>query len=78
MITNLVLIQEIAKQYDTQLVLVFVDMEKAFDSVSQSDIMELMISKNVPLKLVRIFAEIYGRNEANLAINGNRIGQILI
>ena len=53
-------------------------MEKAFDSVSQSDIMELMIVKNVPLKLVRIFAEIYSRNETNLAINGNHIGQILI
>ena len=45
MITNLLLIQEIAKNKGNQLILIFIDLEKAFDSVNQGDIIELMNNK---------------------------------
>ena len=53
MITNLMLIQEIAKNKGNQLILIFIDLEKAFDSVNQGDIIELLTIRNVPLQIIK-------------------------
>lgn len=56
--------------------MVFIDLEKAFDSVCQGDILELLIRRNVPLHYVRLLAEIYDRNCTGITLNGTPIGNM--
>lgn len=48
MIANLLLIQEIARARNEKLIMIFIDLEKAFDSVNQGDILEMMSNRNIP------------------------------
>ena len=78
MITNLLLIQEIAKKRNEKLILIFIDLEKAFDSVNQGDILELMIRRNIPRTLIQLFVGIYEHNITSLTIGNENIGEIKI
>ena len=78
MITNLMLIQEIAKKKGNQLILIFIDLEKAFDSVNQGDIMELLAIRNIPLQIIKLFISIYEHNKTHLSINNENLGEIEI
>ena len=78
MITNLMLIQEIAKNKGNQLILIFIDLEKAFDSVNQGDIIELLAIRNVPLQIIKPFITIYEHNKTHLTINNENLGEIEI
>ena len=48
MIANLLLIQEIVRARNEKLIMIFIDLEKAFDSVNQGDILEMMSNRNIP------------------------------
>ena len=48
MIANLLLIQEITRARNEKLIMIFIDLEKAFDSVNQGDILEMMSNRNIP------------------------------
>ena len=78
MITNLMLIQEIAKKKGNQLILIFIDLEKAFDSVNQGDIIELLTIRNIPLQIIKLFISIYEHNKTHLSINNENLGEIEI
>ena len=78
MITNLTLIQEIAKNKGNQLILIFIDLEKAFDSVNQGDIIELLTIRNVPLQIIKLIIAIYEHNKTHLSINNENLGEIEI
>ena len=78
MITNLMLIQEIAKKKGNQLILIFIDLEKAFDSVNQGDIIELLAIRNIPLQIIKLFISIYEHNKTHLSINNENLGEIEI
>ena len=58
--------------------MIFIDLEKAFDSVNQGDILELMISRNIPHTLIQLFISIYEHNITSLTINNENIGEIMI
>ena len=78
MMTNLMLIQEIAKKKGNQLILIFIDLEKAFDSVNQGDIIELLTIRNIPLQIIKLFISIYEHNKTHLSINNENLGEIEI
>ena len=78
MITNLLLIQEIARARNEKLIMIFIDLEKAFDSVNQGDILEMMVNRNIPKPLIQLFIGIYEHNITSLTINNEPIGEIMI
>ena len=78
MITNLTLIQEIAKTQGDKIIQIFIDLEKAFDSVNQGDILELMLTRNIPITIAKLFTAIYDHNKTNLTICNENIGEIEI
>ena len=78
MITNLTLIQEIAKTQGDKIIQIFIDLEKAFDSVNQGDILELMLIRNIPITIAKLFTAIYDHNKTSLTICNENVGEIEI
>ena len=72
------LIQEIAKAKGDKLILIFIDLEKAFDSVNQGDIIEIMMERGIPLVFIKLFIAIYEHNKTSVTINNERLGEIEI
>ena len=60
------------------MILIFIDLEKAFDPVNQGDILELMALRNIPIKIMKLFIAKYEHNKTSLTINNENLGEIEI
>ena len=46
--------------------------------MNQGDILELMLSRNIPIIIAKLFTAIYDHNKTNFTVNNEKIGEIEI
>lgn len=65
-----------AKILNKELVIIFIDIEKAFDSVSQFDIFELLLRRDINIDIVKLLLKIYEHEDTELIMGGIKMGNI--
>ena len=53
---------EILKQVKGKYVVIFIDLKKAFDSVRQADIFNILMEKRVPKDIIELLMKIYEKD----------------
>lgn len=69
-INTLRIIIEQTKEYNTHLYLLFVDFERAFDTVSRDLLWRTLSSKGIPDKIVTLIRELYRESSSRVRFNG--------
>ena len=63
-----------AKILNKELVIIFIDIEKAFDSVSQFDIFELLLRRDINIDIVKLLLKIYEHEDTELIMGRIKMG----
>ena len=71
-------ILDLVKKKNKPLVLTFIDIKKAFDSVNRELLLETLREKEVPEELITLTAKLYEGNKSTLTVQGKEIGEIEI